>query len=906
VGSWIFRRPWTDYYRPRRVTPATLPSTALPPATPDTVSAAWAVAVVTVSNEIVVGSGSASWSVSAVAPGLTLSAPSTSGSWATSAVSLTLATTPASVTAAWAAEAAALTLALSAETPNATWAAYDASGGLGYSVDTVTAAWAVSGATLTLAVTPVTVGASWATSAAANTLTVTAPSVSAAWSSFAAAVAVVLTAESNTAAWAAAATSLSLTVSSDSVSGTWAASDAAAGSDFTVTADTVTASWATHQASLTLAVDTSSVTADWSANAATTGTAAEADSVTAAWAASASSLSIVVTAGTVTASWAAYDAGGSSLFTVSPDTVTASWAASAASLSLAAFPTTATGNWLVSSPALTSTATASTVTANWTTSELAYAGEVATALSATANWATHAVDVVLTDTAAIPTDWYEPITVNQPVFSGSDYPFVKPSDDIRFLLGDFYLAYDNADCAYVLPLKVAWLSGFGEVAADLPEGMPTPVHAQDILVTDANGIIVFDSTTAVDFVQVAWGDNKQVVEWKTVTGVARLVRYLGSVSVFPQHIVPESGELDGRTYRAMSKRITSVRVGLQTLAAGNLDWLNGYNIRMTPQALPRIDGGRLATSLEVRARPGDGLGRLPGCEDAAAILRKINQIGPDAAGNFTLDGEGCFRVQRPTALVSADPRQVDIAYPGLTAAEALASLQYTNDCGPCCECNDFVRVYEGLRNVNNRYMTMGDRAEAVRDMLADNIERWEGQMACRTAKPMRLTLNQEYECKVAVGGLFCNMSGCCITGLTLRMTLQVFKDGEIDPTVLATEFLCNETKRAGTDTDYTEEPYTMDGAYPVFDTKFEVTDPQTNSRMRTRIRFPGCSNGQTLKVTFSAHAETPIDDDGNSCPLPSASVPSDILELWTAAGVSTGTVSLMQKSIPLIPDSACR
>ena len=84
----------------------------------------------------------------------------------------------------------------------------------------------------------------------------------------------------------------------------------------------------------------------------------------------------------------------------------------------------------------------------------------------------------------------QPIGVDQPPGSGTNYPFVQPSLDIQYLLGDLFLSFDDLSDTYEFPLKVSWLFGFGVTVVAPPAGYPTPTHARDIIVTDVNDVVV--------------------------------------------------------------------------------------------------------------------------------------------------------------------------------------------------------------------------------------------------------------------------------------------------------------------------------------------------------------------------------------------------------------------------------
>ena len=97
----------------------------------------------------------------------------------------------------------------------------------------------------------------------------------------------------------------------------------------------------------------------------------------------------------------------------------------------------------------------------------------------------------------------QPIGVNQPPSGGTNYPFVRPSEDIQYLLGDVYLSYPDDSYTYEYPLRIEWLYGFGTAPVTPPAGYPTPTHTHDVIIKDANDVTVFDSTLA-DSYRIVW------------------------------------------------------------------------------------------------------------------------------------------------------------------------------------------------------------------------------------------------------------------------------------------------------------------------------------------------------------------------------------------------------------------
>lgn len=456
-----------------------------------------------------------------------------------------------------------------------------------------------------------------------------------------------------------------------------------------------------------------------------------------------------------------------------------------------------------------------------------------------------------------------------------NYPFVNPQPDIEHMLGDFYLSYEDPGCELALPFSVAWLFGFGtNVVAPIP-GFPTPTHSHDIIVEDANGFRIFDSTTAIDFVKIPFADRLETIEWKTADAVCRVTRHTVfdpnlPPPIFDTFITPENGEVDGRTYRRVPLRVRSLRIGLTKLEMDDVVFSEGFNIGFEPGDPVPNDGGRLVTTLLMTARPGDGLGRQAGCEDVEPVIRRINGIGPDSSGNFKLDADGCYRIQRPTRLVNSAPRQVEFGHPDITDAEAAAAIQLFNDCGPCCECDDFVRTYEGIRRLFFRYLDLGQRAERTRDQFRENKERWERSASCRFDNSMRIVVSQNGRCVLGVGGVFCNVTDCCISPVILKLKLELLEDGSPIPAV-AIEPLCTDTLRSGSDTQFEFVPFEFGGTAEERTVTFSFVDPGATSKFKTQLFLPGCSAGQALILTLSTEFPgTALDNEGVACDLPPA------------------------------------
>lgn len=471
---------------------------------------------------------------------------------------------------------------------------------------------------------------------------------------------------------------------------------------------------------------------------------------------------------------------------------------------------------------------------------------------------------------------FQTLAVNQLAATGygQNYPFAPCPAGLQYLLGDFWLSYPDDNCAYVLPLRVTRLTGFDDVTTGTPH----------IVVQDAEGEVVFDSADGV-FVRAAWGVNLVTLSWVNGEAVLRCTVRTMPPPWEPDLVWPADIEtdavLDARTYQQLPRRVRSIIVGLQTFNAVDLQLVEGFNIKLTAPAVVNVDGGRRVNRVVLRGRPGDGLGRVAGCEDTTPKVQRINAISPSKSGDFIVDTDGCYRIQRPATLTGDSPRTVELGHESLSAADGKAALQIFNDCGPCCPCDDFVRTYEGIRKLFYRYQALGERAESTRDLYATNIDRWERQKACRITQSIRLVLSAERYGVLFVGGVHCNGTECCVTPVILRTTFEYFRDGS-PITIAAPIQQCKESKRAGSDTEHNEVPYVPSTAWPVMDHHFAYVEPQGQSRFRNRLRF-AAEDADTVRVTLTAHMPDSINTATTEpCDIPVVTVPSGVLAIWAA------------------------
>jgi hypothetical protein len=333
------------------------------------------------------------------------------------------------------------------------------------------------------------------------------------------------------------------------------------------------------------------------------------------------------------------------------------------------------------------------------------------------------------------------IGVDQQQFAGN-YPFVAASADIKYLVADFYLVYDDQSFydATVLPAKhplsIKYLYGVG-CSDGAPAGFPAPMHAADVQIVDLAGAVVFDSFAGGTYTVADWSSDYAIHEWKKDGAVCRLVAYkTWPIAVtdssetqrrhHAKYLAPVSAVLDERAVYKMPKRLLSLRTKTGNLVsdklAGDIAIKNGYNTEISVGA-QTTQNFRADTRVVVAAAAGSGLGRFNNCatdtEENKPIV-KINGVSPLTGGDFLLSSSGCLWAQRPVEPSLTDENG-DVA--GVQIVDT-AHLKLGADCKPCCGCDDYVETAQYMNQVAYRYQLVGQRAESVYFQHENNVAQW--------------------------------------------------------------------------------------------------------------------------------------------------------------------------------------
>ena len=542
----------------------------------------------------------------------------------------------------------------------------------------------------------------------------------------------------------------------------------------------------------------------------------------------------------------------------------------------------------------------------------------------------------------------QPIGVNQPPNGGTNYPFVRPSSDIQDLLGDVYLSYPDDSFTYAYPLRIEWLYRFGTTSVTPPAGYPTPTHAHDVIIKDANDVTVFDSTLADNYDTHAWGDRLLIIEWEEPDDhiVCRCTKFVGWDSFstdfqeYDEYIVPSlidpdgtpGGILDPRTYNKLPQRLTSITTGITTMK-GHVTLEGNYNIALevnpaeigladlsladlglTTATSTLVPGTRVSNRILISAEAGSGAGAFPSCVGTEPVVRRVTGGVANAWGNLTFDpGNACLRSQRPVGLTDHYPRE--FAYATTQPVEPEAAIEVLNDCAPCCDCDYFARTYQGLKRQWFGYQDIATDGLGARDQHQANIERWHAAKECRENDPLRLVVAIQPDCKTQLGISFGNTSECCLVGVHMRFTLFFERDGHImtkeeqasDPCF--NFYDCSQTLVEATPQESGPVPYSLAGAYPTFEAVVDYLSPGDVGRVAFKICHPGCKETDRIFYRTDIFWEDVLTPEGYPpCSYPTVEVPSDIINIWTAGtlGVPAQPVHFTKTSIerPLNPLNA--
>ena len=463
-----------------------------------------------------------------------------------------------------------------------------------------------------------------------------------------------------------------------------------------------------------------------------------------------------------------------------------------------------------------------------------------------------------------------PVLPNLPMWT------VVDENDLRYLIADFYLAYEDktVNGQYqppALPLRIKYLYNFGCVENTPPSGFPTPAGSLGITVVDANDSVVFDSiANTYTSLSWDWGDDYTVTEWRAPTATCRILVY----KTWPEtdddkrnyavYLAPLNAVLDSRTLYRIPNRVRSISVrdGASQLGPfrGDVVFRNSYNTEIAAGETTTTNF-RVDTPITFSAVPGSGDGKYP-CDagfdvDDLKFITQINGVS-GAKGDFILSGKDCLWLRRPTTYAD------DIA-----TYSATADLQVGADCKPCCACEDYASTALYMNYVRDRYKLIGTRAEEVRSVHETNIARWNEYRLCSVQSPLRVIFVPQRCPYMDVVMLLCNPCESCMpsTTLTLGLDFEGAPAQDIEGKPLTVEIACGYTAMYATGINglATSIDAPTDLSYEV---TFPTLQPGDSAYIKFRLKFSIKAEYLVRGVLTGAYAVSgqpiTIDCDGTS------------------------------------------
>jgi hypothetical protein len=377
--------------------------------------------------------------------------------------------------------------------------------------------------------------------------------------------------------------------------------------------------------------------------------------------------------------------------------------------------------------------------------------------------------------------------------SGLDYPFVNPSEDIRYLVADFYFAhhaavdYDTNETPIAYPLRIKRLYGVGCVENSVPGDHVPRAGVADIVIVDANNNVIFDTTVAELITETVknWGADYKLYLWQTKNETCRLLAYStwaetdGDKKNYDKYLAPQSAILDSRSVYRIPKNVLSlsVRNGTQTAGPyrGDIVFRNGYNTEISND-LPATVALRRTTRIGFSAEPGTGAGKYPCATGAETVIEypinSINGVTPGIGGHFLMGAADCLWVRRPTIYTPENPRPF---------AQSSAQQQIGADCKPCCGCSDYVATAMYMNYTRDRYKLIGRRATDVKSLHETNVARWNAYRQCTIQNPLKLAIVPQRAPFADVALMLCNNCEDCLQASTLQLVITVLSAENLEP-----------------------------------------------------------------------------------------------------------------------------
>ena len=289
---------------------------------------------------------------------------------------------------------------------------------------------------------------------------------------------------------------------------------------------------------------------------------------------------------------------------------------------------------------------------------------------------------------------------------------------------------------------------------------PTAVSPK-VTIKFADDTIAFDSDTAggstVNFKTSIFGEWT-VLEWtNTAYGVARLLLKTDAISDYAWPVAPVNAFLVAFTTQPASSKVKTVSKGTFVFD-GDIELVSGFNVDLVETDNPEfVDSTpqRGRKFVRIDTSEGLGLGNYLDCDPADPPVVTINGIGPDSNGNLALNGDDCYRLEIPIDEAAQG------ALPGPPWHLEDNTLKIYNNCAPCCDCEDYIHVYDDLeRTVYARAKAVSDKIYSTRDSFRELVEKVNQEKACREVPTLQVRLVSRPGWTATVQAIIRNNQAC--------------------------------------------------------------------------------------------------------------------------------------------------
>ena len=264
-------------------------------------------------------------------------------------------------------------------------------------------------------------------------------------------------------------------------------------------------------------------------------------------------------------------------------------------------------------------------------------------------------------------------------------------------------------------------------------------------------------------------DAYKIWTWSTAESAAVPVALMLVINTQASNYTATSFVLSTNAYftaRCLNPALVGVRTFKGAASVTTLTEGTNIELRVDPNdermsTLDSKETARPATHrIFVDAIPGAGTGTSPNtCGEPADRIYTINRISP-VNGNFKLDSDGCYRIQRPAGAPGA----------GQLIAEG-SKLQLNNDCTACCNCVDFAEALEKIRAVKDEGLVVKGLLDLATVAYNDVVDAMSDRASCTTYR-LELEVYSFPGWLVSFTARVSNLLPCVLPGCNVDVTFS--------------------------------------------------------------------------------------------------------------------------------------